>query len=80
MLIIVLFYFFIRWLHVCSLVKGGLFSEINSSENISDLRFTLQRGLEVIRGEGLPPLVIVSIARTFASRVSRYGYLISHNI
>lgn len=56
------------WLHVCSLVKGGLFSEISSSENISDLRFTLQRGLEIVRGEGLPPLVIVAIARTFASR------------
>ncbi|CAH1402479.1 unnamed protein product [Nezara viridula] len=56
------------WLHVCSLVRGGLFTEINSSENISDLRFTLQRGLEIIRGEGLPPLLIVAIARTFASR------------
>ncbi|XP_024214651.1 E3 SUMO-protein ligase RanBP2 isoform X2 [Halyomorpha halys] len=56
------------WLHVCSLVRGSLFTEINSSENISDLRFSLQRGLEVIRGEGLPPLLIVAIARTFASR------------
>lgn len=61
-----------RWSNLCTLVKCGTFSPVTSNESMSDLRFSLQRGLEVVRGEGLSPYLIVALARTFAARVCHF--------
>uniref|UniRef100_A0A146LQV5 E3 SUMO-protein ligase RanBP2 n=1 Tax=Lygus hesperus TaxID=30085 RepID=A0A146LQV5_LYGHE len=52
------------WASACSITNAGGRS-LGNNVKMSDLRHNLQRGIEVVRGDGLPLPLLVILARTF---------------